>query len=99
MATSNSTQPKTNRPVRLYIGALFFAFMTLSLLTHSLGGTALNMGRLLAQLAICGVLGLRLARAMHCNEHNRIWIAYIVAMILAVPLWCLAESLVLSLGR
>jgi predicted permease len=99
MATSNSTQPKTNWPVMAYIGALLFAFITLFLFTHSLGGAALNIGRSFAQLAICGVLGLRLARAMHRNEHNKIWIAYIVAMIFAVPLWCMAESLVLSLGH
>lgn len=99
MATPDAQVEQTTWPVRLYIGALLFAFVTLQVGTVSLAGEALNQGRSLCQLGICGVLGLRLAWAMHTREQSKTWILYVVGMFLAVPIWIAIEPLVFALGR
>lgn len=85
--------------MKLYIGALLFALVSLAVFTPALDGRAMNTGRSAAQLAVCGVLGLRLAWALHRREQSKVWIPYTVGMFLAVPIWLIVEPLVLSLGR
>jgi hypothetical protein len=85
--------------VKLYIGALLFALVSLAAFTPSLDGAAMNAARGASQLAICGVLGLRLAWALHRREQSKAWILYVIGMFLAVPIWLIVEPFVLSLGR
>ena len=84
--TTADQAPASNWPVNLYLGALAFAFVSLSIFTLALDGTAMNGGRTLAQVAICGVLMLRLAWALHRREQSITWIPYVVGMFLAVPI-------------
>lgn len=88
----------TNWPTRLYLGTLIFAEMSLVLVTPALDGAAMNAGRAIAQFGICIVLGLRLAWAIRQREQSKVWIPYIIGMLLAVPIWLVIEPWVLSLG-
>ncbi len=90
---------RTSWPVKFYVAALLFAFVSLAICTSALDGQAMNAGRSLAQLAICGVLALRLAWALHCREQSKMWIAYVVGMFMAVPIWLVVEPIVLSFAR
>lgn len=99
MTTAHSQATRTNWPVKLYIGALLFAYVSMRIFTPALDGGAMNAARGSSQLAICGVLGLRLAWALQRREQSKVWIPYVVAMLFAVPIWHLVEPLVRSLGR
>lgn len=59
----------------------------------------MNAARVSAQLAICGVLELRLAWAMHHREQSKAWILYVAGMFFAVPIWMLVEPFIKSLGK
>lgn len=98
--TPNSPHPaECSWPVRLYLGALAFAFLSLVFLTPALDGPRMNAARVSSQLAICGVMGLRLAWAMHRREQSKAWILYVAGMVFAVPIWMLVEPLIKSLGK
>lgn len=86
----------TSWPVALYIVAMIFAWLTLTVFTQAVDG-ALSGGRMLAQLCIMVVLGLRLAYAMRVKERSRTWIIYVAGMFLALPIWLIAEPLVLAI--
>ena len=98
MATAQQTAPRCNWPAKLYVAALLFAFISMGFFTPALDGRAMNGARVAAQLAICGVLGLRLAWALLRREQSKTWIPYTVSMFFAAPIWLVVEPLVLSLG-
>jgi uncharacterized membrane protein HdeD (DUF308 family) len=86
-------------PTRLYVGALVWAFVTLSVLTPSLDGPESNAARMRAQVALLACAMLRLAWALHRKEKSRGWVLYSVLLFLAAPLWLLVEQPLWSLGR
>jgi hypothetical protein len=89
----------SNWPVRLYVGALIWAFLTLSILTPSLDGQENNAARMRAQVALLACAVLRLAWALHRNEKSRGWVFYVILLALAAPIWMLVEQPLWSLGR
>lgn len=90
---------KTSWPIKLYLPAAFFAFVTVVLFTPTLSGGAIDDGRILAQAAICLLFVLRLLWAVHKKERNKIWLLYVVAMFAAAPIWLLAEPWLLNMLR
>ncbi len=88
---SDSTAPVCNWPMLPYLGALVFATATLALFTPALDGHAAQAARIAAQLAILAVFVGRFVLAYVRHEQSRRWIAYVVAMMLATPLWLLVE--------
>lgn len=91
-------ETETNWPVRLYLGALVFAFVSMLIFTTALD--TIQPARGGAQLAICGVLCFRLVCAVRWRERSKVWIPYVVGMFLAVPIWLAAEHFVFTVfGR
>ncbi len=80
-------------PVRVYLGSLAFAWLSMALLTPSLGGAEVNAARAAAQLAVCSVFVLRLGWAVKINEQSQTWRAYVVVMWMATPIWLAGEWL------
>jgi 4-amino-4-deoxy-L-arabinose transferase-like glycosyltransferase len=99
MTNAPSEPQKTSWPIRLYLGALVFAFLTLSLFTPSLSGRDVNVGRARTQAGICLIFVLRLLWAVHRKEQGKTWRVYVVCMLLAVPIWLLVEPYVFALRR
>ena len=98
--TAEGPEPrKTSWPIRLYLGALVFAFLTLSVFTPTLSGREINLGRARAQAGICLVFALRLLWAVHRREQSKTWRVYVACMVLAVPIWLLAEPWLFALRR
>lgn len=81
---------KTSWPIKWYLAAVVFCWLSLSVFTLALDGAPINQGRTRTQAGICLIFLLRLLRAVHRNERNRKWIVYIVCMILAAPAWLFA---------
>ena len=94
-----TSSDKTSWPVRLYIGALVWAFFTLGIFTPALDGREANKARLRAQVALLACALLRLAWAIHRKEKGRGWKFYLVLLFLAAPIWLLIEQPLWSLGR
>jgi hypothetical protein len=90
---------KSSWPVRLYIVALVFAFLTLGVFTPALDGRASNVARNRAQVALLACATLRLAWALHTREKGKGWVFYVVLLFLAAPIWLLIEEPLWSLGR
>ena len=82
----------SNWPVRLYVGALLWAFLTLSVFTPALDGRENNAARMRAQVALLACAVLRLAWALHRKEKSRGWLFYVVLLFLAAPIWVLVEQ-------
>ena len=99
MDTLPAQPAKTSWPIRLYLGALVFAFLTLAVFTPTLTGREVNIGRGRTQAGICLILLLRLLWAVHRREHSKTWRVYVACMFLAVPLWLLVEPWVFALWR
>jgi hypothetical protein len=99
MDTIPTHPAKTSWPIRLYLGALVFAFLTLAVFTPSLSGREVNVGRARAQAGICLILVLRLLWAVHRRERGNAWRVYVACMFLAVPIWLLVEPWVFALWR
>jgi hypothetical protein len=92
-----STTPETGDwPVAPFIGTLVWAFVTLRLLTYELPkgpkAVARNNFRLGMQVALLCCAGIRLAWAVRRKEKGKGWAFYVVLLVLAAPLWILAES-------
>ncbi len=89
----------TTWPIKPYLAALLFAWITLVLFTTALDGRWINAARLRTQAGICLILLLRLLWAVHRHERNRLWIVYLTGMALAAPLWILIEPWLFALAR
>jgi uncharacterized membrane protein HdeD (DUF308 family) len=90
---------KSSWPAGLYVGALVWAFLTLSVFTPSLDGQENNAARMRAQVALLACATLRLAWALHRKEKGKGWKFYVVLLALAAPIWLLVEQPLWSLGR
>jgi hypothetical protein len=90
---------RSNWPIRLYIGALVWAFITLSIFTPSLDGYETNRARMRGQIALLACALLRLAWSLHRKEKSRGWVFYVTLLFLAAPLWLVLEQPLWSLGR
>ena len=99
MTTDASEPQKTSWPIRLYLGALVFACLTLAVFTPTLSGPEINAGRVRTQAGVCLVLVLRLLWAVHRGEQSRTWRVYVACMFLAVPIWLLVEPWVFALRQ
>lgn len=99
MTTEASESQKTSWPIKLYLGALVFAFLTLAVLTPTLSGREINAGRASTQAGICLIFVLRLLWAVHRKEQSKTWRIYVACMFLAVPIWLLVEPWLFALGR
>jgi len=69
------------------VGALAWSWATTTLALDGLNGA-----RQAAQAIIALILLGRLALARARRERNQIWVAYLVCMALAVPIWLLIDS-------
>ncbi|MEQ9616717.1 MAG: hypothetical protein RLN60_01640 [Phycisphaerales bacterium] len=78
---------KTSWPVKEYFIALLIAVLTLPTFAASLDGQVMGDARLMAQFSILAVLALRYVIAAKRRERNKIWIAYVFAMVFSVPIW------------
>jgi hypothetical protein len=99
MATEASEPQKTSWPIKLYLGALVFAFLSLSIFTPALDGREVNIGRARTQAGICLIFVLRLLWAVHRKEQSKAWQVYVACMFLAVPIWLLVEPWIFALRR
>ena len=99
MSAEASEHQKTSWPIRLYLGALVFGFLTLSVFTPTLTGREINIGRTRTQAGICLIFVLRLLWAVHRKEQNKTWRIYVACMFLAVPIWLLVEPWIFALRR
>jgi hypothetical protein len=86
--------------VPVFLAGLVIAFVQLALFTPALDGSDRNGARIVTQLAILGVLLARLLVARLRRERSRAWVAYVVCMCLAAPIWILVlEPFVVWLRR
>lgn len=99
MTTESSEPEKTSWPIRLYLGALVFALVSLSICTPALDGREVNIGRARTQAGICLIFILRLLWAVHRKEQSKSWRVYVVCMFAAAPIWLLVEPWVFALRR
>lgn len=83
---------RTTWPAKMFLAALVFAFITLSMFTAALDGAVINNARSQTQAGICLILGIRLLWAVYRKERSKIWVVYIACMFLAVPIWLLVEE-------
>ena len=90
---------KSGWPVGIYIGALVWAFLTLSVFTPALDGRENNAARGRGQVTLLACALLRLAWALHRREKNRGWIFYVILLFLAAPIWILVEEPLWAVGR
>ena len=87
MDTAPVEPAKTSWPIKLYLGALVFAFLTLAVFTPTLSRREINAGRARTQAGICLIFVLRLLWAVHRKEQSKTWRIYVACMFLAVPIW------------
>jgi hypothetical protein len=92
--TAKTATAKSSWPVRLMLFAIGFGLVTCLIFTPALDGRLLNNARFQAQLAITGVLLLRLGWAVLRKEQGQRWVLYAAVCVAAVPLWIVAERLV-----
>jgi hypothetical protein len=90
---------KSSWPTGLYVGAVIWAFLTLSMFTASLDGPERNAARGRGQTALLACALLRLAWALHRKEKSRGWMFYVILLFLAAPLWMLIEHPLWLLGE
>jgi hypothetical protein len=90
---------KSSWPTGVYVGAVVWAFLTLSIFTAALDGPETNAARGRAQIALVACALIRLAWALHKKDKSRGWIFYVVLLFLAAPIWMLIEHPLWSLGR
>ena len=101
----SAMQPHTPRPattswpIRLYLAAAAFAFLTLSVFTPTLSGAAINEARLRTQAGIVLFFVLRLLWAVHRKEQGRGWRVYVASLLLSVPVWLLIEPWFFAMWR
>ena len=92
-----ATSEKGSWPVAPYVAAVVWAFLTLRVLTNELpkGPRAMtrNKFRLAIQVALLSCASIRLAWAVLRKEKGKGWVFYLVLLLLAAPLWVMAESL------
>jgi hypothetical protein len=99
MDSIDTDASKTTWPVKAFLVAVVFAWLTMAMFSAALDGPAINAARLRTQAGICLILILRLLWAIHRRERNRIWIAYLIGMVLAAPIWLIAEPWLFVLRR
>lgn len=90
---------KSSWPIWLYVAALIWAYLTLSIFTLALDGREINAARARGQVALLACATLRLAWALHRREKGKGWVFYVVLLFLAAPLWILVEQPLWALGR
>jgi hypothetical protein len=90
-------------PIDIYLGALVWAFITLSLVTQSWVAPPwlhrLQRLQLRVQLVVLTCAAIRLAWAVYRKDKSRGWILYVVLLALAAPFWLLMKHIGYSLGR
>ena len=74
--------------------AIGFGLVTCLIFTQALDGRWMNEARFQSQLAIAGVLLLRLGWAVLRKEQGNRWVLYAAVCVAAVPLWIVAEGVV-----
>jgi hypothetical protein len=82
-------------PIGIYLAALAWAYITLSLVTQSRVAPPwqkrLERFQLRVQLVVLTCAAIRLAWAVYRKDKSRGWILYVVLLALAAPFWMLME--------
>lgn len=99
MSSAAPQSEKTSWPIKLYLGAVVFALLTLVIFTSALDGPELSAGRIRTQAGICLIFVLRLLWAIDQKEQSKIWRVYVTCLFLAAPIWMVLEPCLFAIKR